>query len=73
MASFQKNEVTGTLALAYGPHVASGLVVQKVTEGTGDSARTTVIVLLGEGQWNKITGYWGGALIDDAEDRKSVV
>lgn len=60
-------ELTGTLALAYGKHVVSGHVVQKVTEGFGDNASTTVIVWLGEGPWNKIIGYWGGAIIPDTD------
>lgn len=68
MASFQGNikDITGgSLPLAYGPHVASGTVIQKVTEGTGDGAETTVIVWLGEGPWHSIKGYWGGAIISD--------
>ncbi len=61
-------EFSGTLALAYGEHVVSGHVIQKVTEGIGDTARTTVIVWLGEGVWNRIKyAYWGGGEIP-AED-----
>jgi len=70
MATFQSNlanVVGGTLAIPYGKHVVSGFVVRKLTEGVGDNARTTVIVWLGEGPWNKITGYWGGAIISDAD------
>jgi hypothetical protein len=58
------DELTGTLALAYAPHVVSGHVIQKATEGFGDNAQTTVVVWLGEGPWNRIVGaYWGGGLI----------
>jgi hypothetical protein len=67
MAKYQGDvkELSGTLALAYGPHVVNGHIIQKVTEGAGDAAQTTVVVWLGEGPWNKIRGaYWGGGLID---------
>jgi hypothetical protein len=61
-------ELSGALALAYGPHVVSGHVVKKTTVGTGDSAQTTVVVWLGEGVWNRIRGaYWGGAEIPTSD------
>lgn len=59
---------SGTLALAHGQHVVTGHIIQKVTQGTGDSAETTVVVWLGEGPWNRIVGaYWGGGLIDESK------
>jgi hypothetical protein len=63
-----QKELSGTLALAYASHVVSGHIVEKVTTGTGDTSKTTLIVLLGEGPWNRIvTAYWGGAEIPSTD------
>jgi hypothetical protein len=63
-----QEEYSGTLALAYASHVVSGHVVMKATEGVGESARTTLIVWLGEGPWNRIvSAYWNGGLIPDSD------
>lgn len=67
MALFTGNikDIKSTLALAYGEHVASGTVVQKASEGSGNSVQTTLVVLLGEGPWDSCKAlYWAGDLID---------
>lgn len=61
---YKPEELSGSLALAYGPHVVSGHIIKKTTEGTGESAQSYVVVWLGEGVWNKIRGaYYNGAEI----------
>lgn len=54
----------GTYAYATGRHVVAGHIIQKVTEGTGESARTKVLIILGEGEWDGIEAlYYNGQLI----------
>lgn len=62
------DEIQGVHAWAWGRHVVAGHKVQKVTDGSGTTATTTVIVLLGQGVWESIeAAYFGGTLIDPSQ------